>query len=143
MQRQYTKPAQINSGTDSKTVPASKVKAQCTGNTPDTLIIANRPRSEVYSGEHRASLIQASSNTMTLMWKAVNTSTYLSKLTTTEKSTHLDTYGHSLTSLFYQLLQYELQRCCTLYQWFLHTVAVGGLSMPINECGKRGELLTT
>ena len=37
MQGQYTKPAQINSATDSKTVPASNIKGQCTGNTPNTL----------------------------------------------------------------------------------------------------------
>ena len=38
VQWQYTKPAHINSETDSKTVTASKIK--CAGNTPNTLIIA-------------------------------------------------------------------------------------------------------
>ena len=38
VQWQYTKPAQINSETDSKTVPASKIKRA--GNTPNTLILA-------------------------------------------------------------------------------------------------------
>ena len=37
--------AQIDNGTDTKTVPASKIKGQCTGDTPYTLILANRPRS--------------------------------------------------------------------------------------------------
>mgnify|MGYP001799878469 CR=1 FL=1 len=45
VQWQYSKPAQINSGTDSKTVPASKIKGQCAGNTPNTLNLANRTRS--------------------------------------------------------------------------------------------------
>ena len=31
-------PAQIHSGPDSKTMPASKTKGQCTGNIPNTLI---------------------------------------------------------------------------------------------------------
>ena len=44
VQWQYTKPAQINSGTDSKTVPTSKIKGQCAGNTPNTSILANSPR---------------------------------------------------------------------------------------------------
>ena len=44
VQGQYTKPSQINSGTDSKTVHASKIiKGQCADNTPNTLILANRP----------------------------------------------------------------------------------------------------
>mgnify|MGYP001798058788 CR=1 FL=1 len=43
VQWQYTKPTQINCGVDSKTVPASKIKGQCAGNTPNTLILANRP----------------------------------------------------------------------------------------------------
>ena len=46
VQWQHTKPAQLNSGTDTKTVPASKTKGKCAGNTPNTLILANRPRSE-------------------------------------------------------------------------------------------------
>ena len=45
MQWQHTKPAQLNGGTDTKTVPASKIKGKCAGNTPETLILANRPRS--------------------------------------------------------------------------------------------------
>ena len=45
--RQYTKPAQINSGTDSKTAPASKIKGQGAGNALNTLILANRPRSDL------------------------------------------------------------------------------------------------
>ena len=45
----FTKPAQINGGTDTKTVPASKTKGQCAGNTPNTLILANwRLRSKQY-----------------------------------------------------------------------------------------------
>ena len=47
-QRQYTKPAQINCGTDSTTVPASKIKGNCAGNTSKTLIIATRTRSVQY-----------------------------------------------------------------------------------------------
>ena len=38
-------------------------------------------------------------------------------------------------------LQNKFQLCCTLYQLFLHIVAVGGLCMPTNECSKGGELL--
>ena len=45
-QWQYTKPAQLNGVTDSKTVPASKIKGQCTGNTTNTLIVANRLRTD-------------------------------------------------------------------------------------------------
>ena len=40
-----TKHSQIKSGTDSITVPASKIKGQCAGNTPKALISAHRPRS--------------------------------------------------------------------------------------------------
>ena len=40
------KPAQINGGTDTKTMPASQAKGQCAGNTLNTLILANR------SGKH-------------------------------------------------------------------------------------------
>ena len=32
-----TKPAQINGGTDNKTVPTSKAKGQCAGSTPNTI----------------------------------------------------------------------------------------------------------
>ena len=49
VQWQYTKPAQINGGTDTKTVPASKTKGQCAGNTPNTSILANRVRSCEYA----------------------------------------------------------------------------------------------
>ena len=45
VQWQHTKPAQLNGGTDTKTVPASKTKGKYAGNTPNTLILANRPRS--------------------------------------------------------------------------------------------------
>ena len=38
----------INGGTDTKTVPASKAKGNCAGNTPDTLILANSPRRKGY-----------------------------------------------------------------------------------------------
>ena len=38
VQGQYTKPAQINSGTDTKTVQASMIEGQCAGDTPNTLI---------------------------------------------------------------------------------------------------------
>ena len=47
VQRQHTKPTHSNSGMDSKTVPASKIKGQCAANRPDTLIVANRSRSDV------------------------------------------------------------------------------------------------
>ena len=40
VQLQYTKPAQINRG------PDSKIKSQCAGNTQNALILANRPRSD-------------------------------------------------------------------------------------------------
>ena len=43
---EFTKLAQINGRTDSKTVPASKIKGQCAGNAPNILIVANRPRSD-------------------------------------------------------------------------------------------------
>ena len=43
MQRQHTKPAQLNDGMDTK-MPASKSKGKCAGNTPNTLILVNRPR---------------------------------------------------------------------------------------------------
>ena len=39
---QQTKPVQLNGGTDTKTVPASKIKGQCSDNTPNTLILANK-----------------------------------------------------------------------------------------------------
>ena len=42
---------------------------------------------------------------------------------------------------YFSTLQNKVQLCCTLYQWFLHIVAVGGLCMPTNECSKGGELL--
>ena len=45
MQWQYIKPAQINGGRDTKTVPASNIKGQCAGKTPNTLILAYRLRS--------------------------------------------------------------------------------------------------
>ena len=32
---------------DTKTVPASKTKGKCAGNTPNTLILANRPTSDL------------------------------------------------------------------------------------------------
>ena len=49
VQWQHTKPAQLlNRGTDTKTVPASKTKGKCAGNTPNTLILANRPRNDTY-----------------------------------------------------------------------------------------------
>ena len=35
VQWQYTKPAHINGGTNTKTVPASKIKGQCNFNTPN------------------------------------------------------------------------------------------------------------
>ena len=40
-------------------------------------------------------------------------------------------------------LQNKTQLCCTLYQWFLHIVAVVGLCicMPTNKCSKGGKLL--
>ena len=38
--------AQINGGTDTKEVPASKTKGQYAGNISITLILANRPRSD-------------------------------------------------------------------------------------------------
>ena len=47
VQRQHTEPAHSNSGMDSKTVPASKIKGQCAANRPNTLIVANRSRSDV------------------------------------------------------------------------------------------------
>ena len=34
-------------------------------------------------------------------------------------------------------------QCCTLYQWFLHVEAVGGLCMPTNEWSKGREPLAT
>ena len=39
------KPCTINGGTYTKTVPSSKIKSQCAGTTPNTLISANRPKS--------------------------------------------------------------------------------------------------
>ena len=39
--------------------------------------------------------------------------------------------------------QNKVQLRRTLYQWFLHIVAVGGLCMPTNEYGKGGERLAT
>ena len=38
VQWQNTKPAQFISEIDTKTVPVFKIKAQCAGNTPNTLI---------------------------------------------------------------------------------------------------------
>ena len=38
------------------------------------------------------------------------------------------------------LFQNKVLLCCTLYQWFLHIVAVGGLCMLTKECSKGGEL---
>ena len=58
MQGQYSKHAQINGGTDSKTLPASKVKGQCAGNTPNTLILANRPRTDTGPNQRRIILLQ-------------------------------------------------------------------------------------
>ena len=43
MQCHNTKPAQISSGTDAKTVPAFKIK----GNRTNTLILANRQESNI------------------------------------------------------------------------------------------------
>ena len=45
-QWQHTKPAQLNGGTDTK-MPASQTKGKCAGNTPNTLILANRTRSAI------------------------------------------------------------------------------------------------
>ena len=45
VQWQYTKPAHTIDGTETKTVPASKTKGKCAGNTPNTLILAVRPYS--------------------------------------------------------------------------------------------------
>ena len=42
---------------------------------------------------------------------------------------------------YFSTLQNKVLLCCTLYQWFLHIVAVGGLCVPTNECSKGGELL--
>ena len=41
------------------------------------------------------------------------------------------------------VLQIQVQLCCTLNQWFLHFEAVGGVCMPTNECSKGGELSAT
>ena len=52
---------QINGGTDTKTVPTTKTKGQCAGNTPNTLILANRPRSDngsLYSWGFAVSFVQ-------------------------------------------------------------------------------------
>ena len=40
-------------------------------------------------------------------------------------------------------LQTKIQFSHTLYQWFLHIEAVGGLCILANECSKGGELLST
>ena len=40
LQWQYTNPAHIISITDTNTVPASKIKAHCAGNIPNTLMLA-------------------------------------------------------------------------------------------------------
>ena len=45
-QRQHKKPAQLNGGMDTKTVPASKTKGKCAGNTPNTSILANAERKQ-------------------------------------------------------------------------------------------------
>ena len=45
VQWKHTKPAQLKGGMDTETVPASKTKSKCAGNTPNTLILANRLRS--------------------------------------------------------------------------------------------------
>ena len=68
-QWQYTKPAQINSGTDTKTVPASKTKGQCVRNTPYTLILANRVR----SSEYAVSIYQLWARSV-LVWRFVSCS---------------------------------------------------------------------
>ena len=43
-QGQHKKPAQLNGGMDTKTVPASNTKGKCAGNTPNTLILAKAER---------------------------------------------------------------------------------------------------
>ena len=45
--------------------------------------------------------------------------------------------------VFYSALQYIIQLCCTVYQWSLHIVAVGGLCMLTNKCSKGGAHLAT
>ena len=51
VQWQYTKPKQLNDGTDSKSVPASKIKGQCAGNeSSNTLILAHRSWSSIHTG---------------------------------------------------------------------------------------------
>ena len=50
VQWQHTKPAQLNGWTDTK-IPASKTKGKYAGNTPNTLILANRPRSDTASSD--------------------------------------------------------------------------------------------
>ena len=50
-QWQYTKPALKNRGTGSKTVPASKIQGQCADNTPNTFILAIRPRTHKTSNK--------------------------------------------------------------------------------------------
>ena len=39
--------------------------------------------------------------------------------------------------------QIKVQLCCTLYQWYIHDEAVGGLCMPANKFSKGGELLAS
>ena len=54
VQWQYTKHAQINGETDIKTEPASKSKGQCAGNAPNTLMLANRPRTTIIEATNSA-----------------------------------------------------------------------------------------
>ena len=64
VQWQYTKLSQINSGLDLKTVIASKIKGQCAGYTPNTLILANTPRSVILKyGNKKCNNIALSSKT--------------------------------------------------------------------------------
>ena len=98
---QYTKPAQINSETDSETVPASKVKGRCAGIIPTTLILVNRPRSD----EKPAQIMMTSFKIQIRKLLIIDHSVHVIKFNKF-KMVRMAMHGSVMTKVYVQTLQF-------------------------------------